>query len=211
MPAQEDPNKYIQKDHPRKVPGSTAERRPPPKVIVDFIFSEGLFFVSIKNLGTQPAYKVSIQFDPEIKGVGGTKNISDLPLFRNIEFLAPQKEITTFLDTAALYFTRKEPTKIAIDVTYHDFQHRQYTTTIKHDLEIYRCLGYITQHPFPEEQGQLPSFTAITTERVIESLKGSPVPQDRTKTRVVKETSPPRDSKAFVVTRYVTEERIDSE
>lgn len=211
MPNQEDPNKHIQKKPPRKIPGSATERRPPPKVIVDFIFSEGLFFISIKNIGTQPAYKVSIRFDPEIKGVEGTKNISKLPLFRNIEFLAPQKEITTFLDTAALYFAREEPTKIAIDVTYQDFQHRQYTVTIKHDLEIYRSLGYITRRPLPEEQGLLPSFTAITTERVIESLKGSPVPQERTATRVIKETRPFRDSKAFVVSQYVTEERIDSE
>ncbi|MFQ6123147.1 MAG: hypothetical protein ACE5R6_00875 [Candidatus Heimdallarchaeota archaeon] len=211
MPAQEDPNKQIQKDPPRKIPTSATKRRPPPKVIVDFIFSEGLFFISIKNIGTQPAYKVSIRFDPEIKGVSGTKNISKLPLFRNIEFLAPQKEITTFLDTAALYFAREEPTKIAIDVAYQDFQHRQYTATIKHDLEIYRSLGYITRRPFPEEQGRLPSFPAISTDRVIESLKGSPVPQEKTTTRIIKETRPSRDSKAFVVTQYVTEERIDSE
>ncbi|MFX0202031.1 MAG: hypothetical protein ACFFCW_38455 [Candidatus Hodarchaeota archaeon] len=211
MLAQEDPNMHIQKEFSRKIPESATKRKPPPKVIVDFIFNEGLFFISVKNIGTQPAYKVSIRFDPQIKGVGGTKNISDLPLFHNIEFLAPQKEITTFLDTAAFYFARKEPTKIAINVIYQDFQHRQYTTTIKHDLEIYRCLGYIIQHPFPEEQGPLPSFTTITTERVIDPLKRSPILQDKMTTRVIKEPRPSRNSKDFVVTQYVTEERIDAD
>ncbi len=41
MPAQEEPKKHIQKDHPGKILGSPVKREPLPKVIVDFIFSEG--------------------------------------------------------------------------------------------------------------------------------------------------------------------------
>ena len=50
-----------------------------PVVIVDFIFDRGLLYIAVKNIGAQPAFKVSTQFDQEIMGVAGEKKISDLP------------------------------------------------------------------------------------------------------------------------------------
>lgn len=78
------------------------------EAIVDIVFEDGLFFIVIKNLGDRPAFKVSVKFDREIIGVEGTKVISSLPLFRNIEFLAPHKEIITFLDTSGSYFRNRQ-------------------------------------------------------------------------------------------------------
>src|SRR5260370_37340733 len=78
---------------------------PGPGVIVDFIFDEGLFFIAISNVSDQPAYRVSVKFDCRIYGLGG-KDICALPLFRNIEFLAPHKTITTFLDSSGSYFSK---------------------------------------------------------------------------------------------------------
>ena len=109
---------------------------------MDFIFDEGLFHISIKNIGDRPAFKVSIRFDKKIVGVEGTKEISALPLFRNIEFLPPKKEIVIFLDTSASYFSRGQPTKISARISYRDFRGKKHETTIKHDLEIYREIGY---------------------------------------------------------------------
>jgi hypothetical protein len=114
-----------------------------PEVIVDFIFDQGLFFISIKNIGDKPAFKVSIKFDKKILGVEGNKEISALPLFQNIEFLAPQKEIVTFLDNSFSYFKRGEPTKISAKILYHDASGKKHAATINHDLEIYREIGYV--------------------------------------------------------------------
>lgn len=114
-----------------------------PEVIVDFVFNEGLLFISIKNIRNEPALKVSVRFDQRIRGLGGNKEISALPLFRNIEFLAPNKEITTFLDSSSSYFGRGEPTKISALISYQDTSGNKYTVTINHDLEIYREIGYI--------------------------------------------------------------------
>ena len=61
-----------------------------PEVIVDFIFDDGLLYIAVKNIGALPAYKVSTRFDKEIIGVAGEKKISDLALFKCIEFLPPQ-------------------------------------------------------------------------------------------------------------------------
>jgi hypothetical protein len=113
-----------------------------PDVIVDFIFDEGLFFIAIKNLSDRPAYKVSVKFDCRIYGFGG-KDICALPLFRNIEFLAPHKTITTFLDSSGAYFSNGGPTGISARVAYHDFRGTKKVATIKHDLEIYREIGFI--------------------------------------------------------------------
>lgn len=114
-----------------------------PDVIVDFVFDDGLFFISIRNIGDRPAFKVRTEFDKRIFGVEGDKEISALPLFKNIEFLAPQREIVTFLDTSASYFGRGEPTKISARISYRDSSGKEYATTINHDLEIYREMGYV--------------------------------------------------------------------
>ena len=113
-----------------------------PDVIVDFIFDDGLLFIAISNLSDQPAYKVSVKFDCRIYGFGG-KDICALPLFGNLEFLAPHKTITTFLDSSGAYFSSGGPTKISARVAYHDFRGTKKVATIKHDLEIYREIGFI--------------------------------------------------------------------
>ena len=114
-----------------------------PDVILDFIFRDGLFFISISNIGDKPAYKVSVKFDCKIYGLAGAKEISALPMFRNIEFLAPKKEIVTFLDSSSSYFARKAPTKIAARISYRDSEGAKSSVTINHDLEIYREIGYM--------------------------------------------------------------------
>ena len=115
-----------------------------PEVIVDFIFEDGVFYISIKNIGAKPAYKVSTEFDKPIVGVEGKKKISELPLFQCIEFLPPQREIKTFLDTSASYFSRSEPTIISTQVSYENSRGKKYLNTINHNLEIYREIGYIS-------------------------------------------------------------------
>lgn len=114
-----------------------------PEVIVDFIFNDGLLYIAVKNIGLRPAYKVATQFDQEIRGVAGEKNISDLALFKCIEFLPPQKEIRTFLDSSASYFERNEPVMISTRISYQDSRKRRYVNKIDHNLEIYKDIGYI--------------------------------------------------------------------
>ncbi|MGH3130827.1 MAG: hypothetical protein ACRDNX_08425, partial [Gaiellaceae bacterium] len=80
---------------------------PAPEVIVDFEFERGLLYVALRNLGDRPALKVSCAFDKQFRGLGGEREMNALRLFRNVEFLAPGKEIRTLVDTSAAYFARK--------------------------------------------------------------------------------------------------------
>ena len=114
-----------------------------PEVIVDFIFDDGLLYIAVKNIGARPAYKVSTQFDKEIRGVAGDKKISGLALFKSIEFLPPQKEIRTFLDSSASYFDRNEPLMVSTRISYEDSRRKRYVNKINHNLEIYKDIGYI--------------------------------------------------------------------
>jgi hypothetical protein len=112
-------------------------------VIVDFVFDQGALYVAVANLGERPALKVSCRFEPGFQGLGGSVEISRLPLFRNIEYLAPHKEIRTLVDSSAAYFARKEPTKITVTVAYREEGGARRRTTIAHDLGIYRDLAYV--------------------------------------------------------------------
>jgi hypothetical protein len=114
-----------------------------PEVIVEFLFERGLLYISVNNIGNRPAISVSVKFDQKIVGLGGTKDISALALFRNIEFLGPQREIVSLLDSSSSYFKGKRPTKISALVAYQDLENRRYETSIKHDLEIYRDLVFV--------------------------------------------------------------------
>jgi hypothetical protein len=118
-----------------------------PEVIVEFLFDDGLFFISLRNIGDRPAVGVSVRFDKKIVSPDGQKDISSLPLFRNLEFLGPGREIVAFLDSSSSYFQRKQPTKISARITYSDSEKRKYEVTINHNLEVYRELPYLPSLP----------------------------------------------------------------
>lgn len=114
-----------------------------PDVIVDFVFENGLLLIAVENIGSQPAQRVQVAFDPPFKGLGGTASIPDLPLFRNIEFLPPSRSIRTLLDSSVAYFARKEPERITATIHYFDRSGQEFSCTIVHDLAIYRDITYI--------------------------------------------------------------------
>ena len=118
-----------------------------PEVIVEFLFDRGLFLISLRNIGDRPATGVSVKFDKKIVGPDRQKDISSLPLFRNLDFLGPGREIVAFLDSSSSYFRRKQPTKISARITYSDPEKQKYEVTINHDLEVYRELPYLPSLP----------------------------------------------------------------
>src|SRR6266850_1111755 len=124
-----------------------------PDVIVDFLFEDGMLFVAVQNIGSQPAQQVHVTFDPAFRGLGGTASIPELPLFRNIEFLAPSRSIRTLLDSSAAYFARQEPEQITATVTYCDRSGQEFSCTILHDLAIYRDIAFV-----PKSEKSSPAY-----------------------------------------------------
>ena len=116
---------------------------PRPDVIVDFVFEDGTLFVAVQNIGSEPALRVHVAFEPPFKGLGGTTSIPELPLFRCIEFLAPSRSIRTLLDSSAAYFARKEPERITATASYANRSGQKFSSTMLHDLAIYRDIAFI--------------------------------------------------------------------
>jgi hypothetical protein len=113
-----------------------------PEVIVDVVFEDGLLYLSVANIGDRPALDVKTTFNRKLMGLGGTKDIAALPLFANIPFLAPRKEIKTLLDTAPSWFARARSNALTARVAYTDPEKKPYKGTMTHDLEIYRELAH---------------------------------------------------------------------
>jgi len=113
-----------------------------PYVIVDFVFDRGLLSISIKNIGSRPAFGVQVEFSHKLMGVEGTVEVSALPLFHALEFLPGGKEISTVLDSSVSYFRSQQPEQITTRIYYRDELGEKLTNTIRHNLEIYREIGY---------------------------------------------------------------------
>ncbi len=114
-----------------------------PYIIVDFQFEAGFIYIALKNIGSHPAYAVTVKFKPKLMGLGGQKNVSDQHLFNNITFFPPQKEIRTLLDSSAAYFSRKAPLRVQATLTYQDRDNKKYRDLINHNLIIYKDIAFI--------------------------------------------------------------------
>lgn len=131
----------------RDRPEPPAPPVPPPlresDVVLDVEFDAGLLFLVVRNLGDLPALAVRTRLEPTLHGLGGTRAIASLPLFRRLEFLGPGREIRVFLDRAALYFGRGEPTELEATIRWRTRSGERRTEVVRHDLEIYRDLPYV--------------------------------------------------------------------
>ena len=112
-----------------------------PEVIVDVTLDEGLLTIHLKNIGVRPAYAVKTVFDKPFHGLDGKKCISAMRVFRNLEFMAPGKDLSQFIDVAASYVRRKEPMRLAATISYRDGEGKRYQERIVHNLRTYLELG----------------------------------------------------------------------
>lgn len=140
-------------------PDEPVAREPRPDVVLDVEFDAGLLFLVVANLGERPAISVTFRFEQEFSGLGGSQEMTRLPLLRRIEWMAPRKEIRTLLDASAAYFARREPTKLAVAIAFRDEEGMRYERRIVHDLRIYRDISYLAPaSPKREEPEVRPLF-----------------------------------------------------
>jgi hypothetical protein len=114
---------------------------PDDGVIVDVVFEEGVLYLELANLAERPALNVMCSFDPPLVDVEG-RDVSQLRLFRRVEFLGPGRRVRTLLDSVERYFERNAATRVAVAVEYERPGEPRRTTKVPHDLELYRELAY---------------------------------------------------------------------
>ena len=119
------------------------DRRAESDVILDVDFADGLLYLAVENIGDLPAHGVRVRIEPPLSGHGGRTPIDGLALFSRLELLAPRKRIRVFLDRAALYFARDEPTELTATITWRTDAGERRERVVRHDLGIYRDLAYV--------------------------------------------------------------------
>src|SRR5262245_21863882 len=110
-------------------------------VVVDVVLEEGLLYLELANLADRPAQNVRCSFDPPLVDLQG-RTVSELRVFRHVEFLGPGRRVRTLLDSVPGYFGRKGATCVTIVVEYERPGSPSRTTEVTHDLELYRELAY---------------------------------------------------------------------
>jgi hypothetical protein len=102
---------------------------------------DGLLSVHLKNLGRRSAYRVTTKFDKTFHGLNGRKCISAMRLFRRLDFMAPGKQFSQFVDALPNYVRSKQPLRLEATVSYRDREGNRFEDTMIHDLRIYLELG----------------------------------------------------------------------
>ena len=110
-------------------------------VVVDVVFDAGLLYLELANLSDRPALNVTCVFDPPMTDMQG-RDLSKLALFREVEFLGPRRQIRTLLDSTAGYFGREGASRFTVVTQYERPGEKRASTTVSHDLAVYRELAY---------------------------------------------------------------------
>lgn len=110
-------------------------------VVVDVVFEDGVLYLELTNLADRPALNVACSFDPPVVDLQG-RDVSQLRVFRRVEFLGPRRRVRTLLDSVPGYFGRKGPPRVAVSVEYERPGTPRRVVDVMHDLELYRELAY---------------------------------------------------------------------
>ena len=111
-------------------------------VVVDVVFEDGLLYLELANLSDRPALDVSCVFDPELVDLQG-RDVSKLALFSRVAFLGPGRRIRTLLDSTAGFFAREQASRFTVVVEFERPDEKRRSTTVSHDLAVYRELAYL--------------------------------------------------------------------
>ncbi len=115
-----------------------------PNVIVDFVLENDLMFIQIKNYSNYaPAVNVRTRFDQPIIGIDGKKLVSEIAIFKHLDYLAPLKVFKIFTAPLQAFLKRLKEDEIAIKIIYEDDRGKRFAKAIRHNLSIYKDLPII--------------------------------------------------------------------
>lgn len=117
-----------------------------PNVIVDFVLENDSMFIQIKNYSSYaPAVNVRTRFDQPILGFDGKKLVSEVAVFKHLDYLAPLKVFNVFTASLKAFLKHLKGEEIVIELIYEDDRGKRFAKTIKHNLSIYKDLPTINE------------------------------------------------------------------
>jgi hypothetical protein len=115
---------------------------PPPAsadVILDVDAGDGSLHFVLENIGTMPAHAVRVRFSRALRDLAGLR-VGDNPLFTHLEFLAPGRRLTLFVDTLPGFLARRQPMRFDVKLAWCDDAGRPQRRSITHDLTAWTQL-----------------------------------------------------------------------
>jgi hypothetical protein len=84
-----------------------------PAVLLDVELDHGKLWLVLANDSDEPAFRVRVEFDAPLLGVGGELDVARLEVFGGLPLLRSGREILIYVDVALHFFARREPTDLS--------------------------------------------------------------------------------------------------
>ena len=112
--------------------GRTAE------VVLDLEVEHGCVHLILANCGDAVATDVRVEFSRPLVGIGGSLEVSGLPLFRRLGVLRPGRTLRIFWDAAPSISQRGEASPFVATVSWDERDRPGQRAAYHHDPSIYQ-------------------------------------------------------------------------
>lgn len=109
-----------------------------PAIVLDVLWRERCLYFVLRNISDRSMRDIRVAFRRKVIGMGGAVNIAALPLWTNIGFMPPGKEIEVTIDRDSVFYVNNKTGPLAISMTYTDGSGTTWRAQISHDFEAYR-------------------------------------------------------------------------
>lgn len=111
----------------------------PTDVWLDTRVEAGALEFVLRCNGPGGAHAVRLRFSRAIRDVAGER-VNDNPLFTQLEFLAPGREVVLLIDTLAGYARRRQPMRFDVRIAWRDDAGRPGRRDLTHELAAWSRL-----------------------------------------------------------------------
>jgi hypothetical protein len=108
------------------------------EVVLDVDVDHDRVHLILANCGDAAAMDVQVEFSRPLVGIGGTLDVSALPVFKRLGVLRPGRVLRIFWDAAPTLITRRgHPSPFVATVSWSERRRPRQRAEYHHDLSIY--------------------------------------------------------------------------
>jgi hypothetical protein len=112
-------------------------------VVLDVDVDQDRVHLVLANCGDAVATAIQVEFSRPLSGLGGTLDISGLPVFERLGVLRPGRVLRIFWDSASALTQRKQNSPFVATVTWSERSRKRQRAKYQHDLSIYEQLPQV--------------------------------------------------------------------
>ena len=113
-----------------------ARSKTPDVIVGTLFFEQGLFFIAVKNISEQPAYKVSVKFNEEaIRTVAARGKFRRAPLSQHRVPRSAEGKSQRSSTVVIPILRASSLLKLKAQLSYHDAEGDKHGVSIAHDLK----------------------------------------------------------------------------